>query len=129
MLRELAELVPADWIEYSERDMVARRCLLSHEHPRFGQVFGPFDDIRAVKAEHPLCRRHEEGHFEAMSLSELLAQRELRRTPCYRLVLEPLGISDQLAVAIPSPLRHAKRFFLDRIDGAFSTRDRLMLDL
>jgi hypothetical protein len=65
--------------------------------------------------------------FGAVKLSDL-PRRAFRRTRCYRLVLEPLGVTDTLDVAIPSPNWHSKRFSLDRRERDFSTRDLLVLD-
>jgi DNA-binding CsgD family transcriptional regulator len=59
---------------------------------------------------------------------DLISDRALRRTPYYHLVLEPLGVTDRLAAALPSPPTHAKRFFFDRVGGTFSERDRDVLE-
>jgi hypothetical protein len=128
LLRELGKLVPADWIGYSERDMIGRRCLLARESPPFEDVFGTYDHAAVAGIEHPLCVRHLQGQFEATRLSAVFQRRALKRTPFHHFVLEPLRIHDQLAVAIPAPLTHMKRFFFDRVDREFCDRDRLVLD-
>ena len=130
VLHELGKLIPGSWIGYDEKDIAGERCLLAHEHPSFEEVYGTFDFAGAAVAvaESPLRRRQEDDRFEAMRLSDLLTQRALRRTSYYCHVLEPLGVTDQLGVAVPSPRTHAKRFLFDRVGGGFSTRDRLVLD-
>ena len=130
VLEELGKLIRGSWIGYDEKDVVGKRCLLAHEHPSFDEIYGTFDFASAAVAvaESPLRRHQEDDHFEAIRLSDLLPQRALRRTSYHSHVLEPLGVTDQLGVAIPSPRTHAKRFLFDRVGGGFSTRDRLVLD-
>jgi DNA-binding CsgD family transcriptional regulator len=123
VLRELGELIPAEWIGYTERDLIV------HEHPSFEHVFGTFDFEAAERAVNPICRLQEEGRWEAVTISQLLSPRALRRTAYYRLVLEPLGVTDRLSVGIPSALSHAKRFFFDGVGRKFGARDRLVLDV
>jgi hypothetical protein len=132
LLAELGRLVPADWVSYNELDRVRRRGLLLLEWPDDKDDDVQFEDEvvwRVILEEHPLCLQQREGHFEAMKLSDFLAQRELHRTWVYDNWFRPLGIEHQLEVAIPSPWWHTKVFLFDRSGGRdFTERDRLILD-
>lgn len=130
VLRELGRLVPADWIGYDERDLADGSCLLEHEYPDFDEVYGgTAPDPSAVRHDNPLWRYFSAGEVEAIRLSDLLPRRALRRTRYYGLVLEPLGVTDRLAVAMPAFGSHLRRFSFDRTTGNFSQRDRMVLEL
>jgi DNA-binding CsgD family transcriptional regulator len=123
VLELLANLISAEWVGYEERDFVDRRCLVQHAHASFEVRALAFDLL-----EDPLVRHLLDGHFDATRLSDLLPLRALRRTRYYADVLVPLGVTDSLAVVIPSPASHSKRFGLDRHGGYFSKRDRIVLE-
>jgi DNA-binding CsgD family transcriptional regulator len=132
LLVELGELVPADWVSYCELDRVRQRVRLLVVRPGEPEDDEIEDDVawRVMLGEHPLCLRQQEGHFEAMKLSDFLTQRELHRTWVYENWFHPLGVEHELEVGIPSPLRHTKTFLFDRAGGRdFTERDRLVLDL
>jgi DNA-binding CsgD family transcriptional regulator len=129
VLAELGTFIPANWIGYDERDMPAGRCLLAHEHPDFEDVYGTFDLEAGAAAESPLRADLQHGRFRANRLSDLFSRRALRRTSYYRLVLEPLGVTDRLWVSLPAPASHSKQFAFDRVEGTFAERDRLALEL
>jgi DNA-binding CsgD family transcriptional regulator len=132
LLVELGELVPADWVSYCELDRVRRRVRLLVVRPGEDEDDEIDDDVawRVMLGEHPLCLRQQEGHFEAMKLSDFLTQRELHRTWLYENWFHPLGVEHELEVGIPSPLWHTKTFLFDRAGGPdFTERDRLVLDL
>jgi Bacterial regulatory proteins, luxR family len=122
-LEQLGRLIPAGWIGYEERDFVGRRCIAQHEHTDVAPGGSIDFDLRAD----PVVRHLLDGHFKAIRLSDLVPQRILQRTQYYEQVLRPLGITDSLGMAIPSPPSHSKRFILDRHDRYFSTRDRTVL--
>jgi DNA-binding CsgD family transcriptional regulator len=124
VLEQLGKLIPAEWIGFEERDFVGRRCLAQYEHSDFTLIGGIEFDLQ----EDPLVRYLLDGHFDAIRLSDLLPRRALQRTHYYGHVLAPLGITDSLGVAIPSPSSHSKRFILDRRGGYFSKRDRTVLE-
>jgi DNA-binding CsgD family transcriptional regulator len=123
VLEQLGELIPAEWIGYEERDFVGRRCIAQYEHADPALCGGIDFDLRAD----PVVRHLLDGHFGAIRLSDLLSQHDLKRTQYYSQVLVPLGITDSLGIAIPSPPSHAKRFILDRHGRYFSARDRTVL--
>jgi DNA-binding CsgD family transcriptional regulator len=124
VLEQLGKLIPAEWIGFEERDFVGRRCLAQYEHSDFTLIRGIEFDLQ----EDPLVRYLLDGHFDAIRLSDLLPRRALQRTHYYGHVLAPLGVTDSLGVAIPSPSSHSKRFILDRRGGYFSKRDRTVLE-
>jgi DNA-binding CsgD family transcriptional regulator len=123
VLERIGKLIPAEWVGYEERDFVGRRCLIQHEHADFEVRPIAFDLL-----EDPLVRHLLDGHFNSTRFSDLLPLRALRRTRYYADVLVPLGITDSLGVAIPSPASRSKRFVLDRHGGYFSKRDRAVLE-
>jgi DNA-binding CsgD family transcriptional regulator len=131
LLVELGELVRADWIFYGEHDDVPRH-LLEVDRPGDpdewnGDCFEDFFFVELYGS--PIGRRRLQGDFRALRVSDFLTQRELHRTRFYEVALRPFGIEQQLEVDIPSPPSHLKTFQFGRAKGAFSERDRLVLDL
>jgi DNA-binding CsgD family transcriptional regulator len=133
LLVELGELVHADWVTYCELDRV--RCSLLANVDRAGDEYDdggdavddPFWSI--VIEEHPVCLRHQQGHFVALKLSDFLTLRQLRATRLFDVWFKPYGIEHELSVPIPSPLWHTKTFLFDRVGGRdFTERDRVVLD-
>jgi DNA-binding CsgD family transcriptional regulator len=130
VLGELRKLIPADWVGYEERDLFRKQCMCEEAEPNFDEVYGCIEyDARVARDEDPLGQYHSEGHFDAMSLSRLLPRRALSRTRYHRLVLEPLGITDILSIAIPAPQWHPRHFLFDRLEGEFSVRDTVLLNV
>jgi DNA-binding CsgD family transcriptional regulator len=133
LLVELGRLVPADQVVYSELDRVRRRSLLAFNRPDDEDDDVELDDEtnwRVYLEEHPLCLREQEGHFDAIKVSDFLTQRELHRTWVYDNWFAPWSIEYELEVSIPSPLWHTKAFLFNRSGGRdFTERDRLVLDL
>ena len=133
LLAELGRLIPADDVTYCELDRVRRQRLLLVDRPD-DEVDGvELDDEtrwRVLLEEHPLCLRQQEGHFDAVKLSDFLTQRELRRTWLYDNFFAPFDIEYELELPIPSPLWHTKTFLFGRSGGRdFTERDRILLDL
>jgi DNA-binding CsgD family transcriptional regulator len=132
LLAELGRLVPADKVVYNELDRVRRRNLFVVRWPddETGQAnLDPELIWRVLLEEHPLCLRQQEGHFDAIKLSDFLTQRELHRTWVYDNFFAP-DVDYLITVAIPSPLWHTKTFLLSRSGGHdFTERDRHLLDL
>jgi DNA-binding CsgD family transcriptional regulator len=130
LLRELGELVEADWVTYCELDRVRKRALLNVQ--RQGDTSEPDDDHlfwTVVVDEHPVCVRHQQGYVGALKVSDFLSRRELHATRLYDLWFRPVDIEHELNVAIPSPLWHTKTFLFDRQGRRdFTERDRLVLE-
>jgi DNA-binding CsgD family transcriptional regulator len=82
-----------------------------------------------MKEECPVLQQIHQS-FAAVKYSNVLSRRELRRTPAYNLMLEPLGIKDilELRLRIGPPHRIAK-FGFDRLGRDFTARDRAVLDV
>jgi DNA-binding CsgD family transcriptional regulator len=134
LLAELGRLVPGDSVVYSELDRVRRRILLKVDNWPDDEDDGvELDDEtfwRVLLEEHPLCLREQEGHFDAVKLSDFLTQRELHRTWVYDNFFAPYDVEYSLEVSIPSPLWHTKTFLFNRSGGPdFTERDRLVLNL
>lgn len=132
LLVELGNLVPADYVSYSELDRVRRRDLFYAERPdeEDGGEGEPGDFWEIVIEESPTCLRHQQGYFGALKLSDFLSRREFHRTRLYDLWFRPWSIEHHIGVAIPSPLWHTKTLMFDRTGSTdFTERDRLILDL
>jgi DNA-binding CsgD family transcriptional regulator len=134
LLAELGRLVPGDSVVYSELDRVRRRILLKVDNWPDDEDDGvELDDEtfwRVLLEEHPLCLREQEGHFDAVKLSDFLTQRELHRTWVYDNFFALYDVEYSLEVSIPSPLWHTKTFLFNRSGGRdFTERDRLVLNL
>ena len=127
-LRELAQLVHADWAGYVECDDGMGRTLVCNDYPDFDELSRNVDyDERVAGTESPLKRYYLSGHVGSVTLSDLLPRRALLKTRYYHLVLRPLGISDSMALALPSTTT-TRRFWFDRWTGEFRNRDRVLLD-
>jgi DNA-binding CsgD family transcriptional regulator len=131
LLVELGGLVRADWIVYFEHDDVPRHLLDVDRPGDSYEGYGDcFEDLYVVQLyESPIGRRRLQGDFGAKRVSDFLTQRELHRTHFYEVALRRFGIQHELEVDIPSPPSHWKTFAFDRVEGAFSERDKLVLDL
>jgi DNA-binding CsgD family transcriptional regulator len=134
LLVELGRLIRADSVVYGELDRVRRRSLLKVDNWPDDEDDGvELDDEtlwRVYLEEHPLCLREQEGHFDAIKVSDFLTQRELHRTWVYDNWFAPYDIKYLLEVSIPSPLWHTKTFLFNRSGGRdFTERDRLVLNL
>jgi DNA-binding CsgD family transcriptional regulator len=130
LLGELGNLVPADGVYYCELDRVRRRELAfaARRGDNFDMPDVPYWEI---SGEHPVCRVHNRGKFNALKLSDFVGQARLRRSRVYALWFRPMDVEYELNVAIPSPPWHTKTFLFDRGRGSrdFTERDRLVLDL
>jgi hypothetical protein len=82
-----------------------------------------------IAHEHPVCKHHNTGQFNALKLSDFLTAAQLRRSHVYAVWFRPWGVEHELNVAIPSPPWHTKTFLFDRGVGCdFTERDRRILD-
>ena len=126
-LAALAELIPADLVDYCDLDRV-RRCDL--DYVEVGQV--PDDDWELfwrIADEHPLCH-HQQAYadFSATRLSDVISRRRLVNSRIYAEWFRPSGIEAELEMGIaPSRIR-TRNFILDRTHGDFSDRDRAVLE-
>jgi DNA-binding CsgD family transcriptional regulator len=129
VLVELRKLVPADWVTYCEQDRVRQRVRYEVGVPEDDGC----DEIEVsyweIAHEHPVCKHHNTGQFNALKLSDFLTLTQLRRSRVYAVWFRPWGVEHELNVAIPSPPWHTKTFLFDRGVGCdFTERDRRILD-
>jgi DNA-binding CsgD family transcriptional regulator len=131
LLVELGELVRADWIFYFEHDAAPSRLFEIDRTGDSNDWNGDcFEDFYVVELYgSPIGQRRLHGDFGALRVSDFFTRRELHRTRFYEVALRPFGIEHALEVDIPSPTSHMKSFQFGRAKGAFSERDRLILDL
>lgn len=130
LLSKLGELVEADAVSYCEQDRVRKRIRIYVDRP--GDSYGSPDvSYWDIAHEHPVCRVHNGGTFNAHKLSDFVSLGRLRRSRVYAVWFRPIGVQHELNVALPSPPWHTKTFLFDRSPGSrdFSERDRLVLDL
>lgn len=133
LLVELGRLIEADFVTYTEVDHVHKRSLVylprpGDEDDEDGEID---DDGWERMHEHPVCQRwRRDGQFSALRLSDVITQRELRRTRFYADSCRPWGVEYELKVRLASPPWHAKTFMFNRRIGRdFTKRDRLVLEL
>jgi DNA-binding CsgD family transcriptional regulator len=133
LLAGLGRLIEADWVTYHESDYVRRRLLVYVPRPGDDDVDGGddiIDDEWELMHEHPICRqwRHD-GAFSALRLSDVVPQREFRRSRFYAEFWRPWGVEYELKVRLPSPPWHGKTFAFHRKAGRdFTMRDLLVLE-
>ena len=130
LLAELGKLVTADAVSYCEQDRVRKRHRAHVQ--RSGDIFTlPDVSYWDIAHEHPVCRVHNGGVFNAYMLSDFVSLGRLRRSRVYALWFRPMEVQHELNVGLPSPLWHTKTFLFDRAPGSpdFNERDRLVLDL
>jgi DNA-binding CsgD family transcriptional regulator len=131
LLVELGELVQADWVTYCELDRVRRLLVAAIAREGDEEDDPDVDDVfwSIVIDEHPVCLRHQQGHFVALKLSDFFSPRQLHESRLFDVWFKPYGVEHELSVPIPSPLWHTKTFLFDRAAGRdFTERDRLVLD-
>jgi DNA-binding CsgD family transcriptional regulator len=129
VLAELGRIIPAAWIGYEERDFVARRSFVCHEHPSFAEVYGAFElDAHVVQVGSPICRFQAEGHLDAVTIWDLEPRGAAGHSRHHSVVLKPLDVADRLAMATPIDARLTQRFSFDRIGGRFGARDKHVLE-
>jgi DNA-binding CsgD family transcriptional regulator len=131
-LTQLGQLVPADWITYSECLGCSGDGAGLHFERSCDERFEGLVDWAAVKpvrdAEDPL-RKHYRRSFSAAKLSDFVSRRELHSSRMYHLIMKPCGIEYSLGVRLPTQSAGwPKIFSLDRADRDFSERDRTLFD-
>jgi DNA-binding CsgD family transcriptional regulator len=131
LLVELAKLVECDDLSYGEHDFVRHCTLLYVQRPGDQEeITGDDAWVWDVLQEHPVCRRHVEGDFRTLKVSDFLTKSALHRSRLYHDWFRLLGFEYELDVAIPSPYWHTRTFVFDRGPGRdFTERDRLVLDV
>ena len=91
LLEELGNLVPADGVYYCELDRVRRRELAGAA--RHGDSLEmPDVPYWEIAGEHPVCREHNRGTFNALKLSDFVSLSRLRRSRVYALWFRPVDV-------------------------------------
>lgn len=132
-LTQLGELVPADWVHYSELPAWSLDYGWTSSFSRPGDSRST-DWEMALHAIHltedPIVLRWREGAVDALKLSDFLTRRELHRSELYTFTMKPYGHEDSLGLLLPiKPLSRPKGFSLDRGGSNFSERDRAILGI
>lgn len=127
-LERLRALVPADmtaWVETGAggRDATAIASpgdLLPDGPRRFARI----------RDAHPVLAHFERSrHGGAVKLSDFFSRTQLHRLRFYQEFLRPAGVEHQISIALPSASPRLIRITLNRRQGRFSERDRLVLNL
>jgi DNA-binding CsgD family transcriptional regulator len=126
---QLRALLGCEWGTYCELDRRAKRVLAVFEAPVLGDDAASEDTFWRIVEEHPLCREHIRGRFDALKLSDFHTRRSLRRTELYHDWFKPAGVEYELEVALPSRLEHTKTFLFDDARRDFGERERTLLNL
>jgi DNA-binding CsgD family transcriptional regulator len=130
MLAALRDIVPCDFVQYSELDRVALRPIARAEYPHYD---GPLPErgYWDVRDEYPTCTYQDKTlDFAAIKLSDFVTRRELERQSIYAHFFRVQSIEHQMVVGLDAPLHHTKVFLFDR-DGQrdFVERDRAILNV
>jgi DNA-binding CsgD family transcriptional regulator len=131
LLERLRLLVGCEWASYNELDRLHQRVLAFT-----GVSAGPAerDDVPEavfwrIVDDHPLCRAHASGRFDALKLSDFLTPRQLRRSALYNEYLRHNEVEHEIDVGIPSSLEHTRTFLFDSSVRDFGERERTLLNL
>jgi DNA-binding CsgD family transcriptional regulator len=128
-LRELGQLVHADWIAYSELDEVRTILLVEIDRPE-DQCSIPFPDPlwHEITDTHPVRVAHRGGYVGALKVSDFLARGELRGSLLYQW-LQQYGVQHSMELRITRSRWLPRTFHFDRFTGRdFGERDRRVLD-
>jgi DNA-binding CsgD family transcriptional regulator len=80
--------------------------------------------------QHPVLARFRAARSQpARSISDYASRRELERLDLYHAVYGPLGITDQISIAVPGPGQLTIGIAMGRERRGFSLRERLLLEL
>jgi DNA-binding CsgD family transcriptional regulator len=82
-----------------------------------------------LAAGHPCLRYYQRtGDGSARAISDFWAEEEFHRSELCRRVYGPLGVEHQMSIVLPAPRPTVLGLALNRSEGGFSARDRLVLD-
>ena len=128
MLAPLGELVPYDTAAYHEVNV---------ETGDTSWIIEPWDSMARADhdafvrwgGQHPIVDYHATHDSHAVTLSDFLSVRELRRLELYDEFFEPLEIERQIVIGVPARPPVIVGIPLNRSGRDFSERERLLLDL
>jgi DNA-binding CsgD family transcriptional regulator len=133
LLDRLRGLVPCDFANYNEFDLVEQRALLLEGCTNSRAAQDPdnvdIDILWRVCHQNPICSYHARTEdFRAFKLSDFLSGRELHQNEYYVTMMRHWGLEHQLIVGLPATLHHTKVFILNSQTRDFDERDRAVLD-
>lgn len=128
-LQGVAGLIPNDtasfnWMTTGKVSAVLRPQLPASDFERFNAV------LATHWHENPLARHFERtADTRALTWTDVEVDRTWRDGPLFRGLYEPLGVSEQMVVRLPSPPGTVAGLALNRAETPFDRRDRDVLTL
>jgi DNA-binding CsgD family transcriptional regulator len=128
VISRLPAVVPSEITAFNEINLRRRRCVVvsnpselwTRERERL---------LERHIAEHPIAAHYSRtGDGRAVKISDFLTMRQFRRLGLYGELYRPVGVTCQIAVALPAEPRLVVGFTASRSRPDFSERDRLILD-
>ena len=123
----LGELIPSDFLGYSELDRVHKRHI---EYVGADGAYNEEELFWRIVDDHPICR-HQQAYadFSATRLSDVISRPRFVNSRAYSEWFRPLGVGAELEIGIASSRVRTRNFILERAAGDFSARDRAVLEL
>lgn len=121
-------LVACDAVAYNEVSLVGEPAITRIDPEELG---GPDADAALMRNahEHPLITHYARTGDDGTSrLSDFLSLRELRGTALYAELFQPMGVTRQVAMALPSTPQVAIAVTVNRSGRDFDDGDRAVLD-
>jgi DNA-binding CsgD family transcriptional regulator len=127
VLPALKRLLPADFVAYNELvDGGVPVATITDPAAPDAQLAG----WARYAAQNPLYQRFVRTRDgRAYSFSDVISRRDLEALDLYREVFVPLGLTDQVAFALPAPRHLVIAIAISRGGPEFTQRDRDVLDL
>jgi DNA-binding CsgD family transcriptional regulator len=128
VLRELAQLVPADVLTWDSVELASGA--VRHEAlPAEAEPPGAFAAVVSDATGHPLLSAHVARRRSALRLSEAVDPHRLSHSALYGDLLRRSGVEYAIAIGVRTERREAVVAGLGRTEYEFSERDRDVLDL
>jgi DNA-binding CsgD family transcriptional regulator len=130
MLRELADLISADYAEFfelRERDKAGLEYVTTHDQP--DPPAATEEGYQHYRTQNPLGAFKWQPADGVVRLSSLVSERELRDLPLFEFYWGHHGIRDQLKLWLRRGQDSAVCLNLDRNGGTFTDRDVALLQV
>lgn len=124
-----ADLIPCDLVSYNE---VARDGgTFIGWLPADRQVPDNVERVlEQVAHEHPLINEiRRTGDGSPRAISDFFTEEQFKRSKVFKLLFEPMGLIDQLAIGLPAPLPVIIGLTVNREVRGFDEKDRMFADL
>jgi DNA-binding CsgD family transcriptional regulator len=129
VISRLPGVVPSDITAFNEINLRRRRCVVV-SNPSELWTRERVALLERHIAEHPVAAHYRRtGDGRAVKISDFITVRQLRHLRLYSDFYQPLGVTFQMAVALPADPRLVVGFTASRSRHDFSERERLMLDI